>query len=183
MSVTLIRPDLESLWTVDDLAGLPEGYRYEIFDGSLIVSPHADVPHGGVVNRLHRVLNRQAPADLLVGGTFGVSRQNTSYFVPDLLVVPDAALRKGGKALHPADVLLVVEVLSPGNAGRDLVVKRHEYALAGIPRYWVVDQKQQTITVLRLVAGRYVEAARLRPGESWRTDEPFPLALDPVEVF
>jgi Uma2 family endonuclease len=103
--------------------------------------------------------------------------------VPDLLVVPDAALRKGGKALPPADVLLVVEVLSPGNAGRDLVVKRHEHALAGIPRYWIVDQKQQTITVLRLTAGRYVEDARLLPGETWRTEEPFPLGLDPVEVF
>lgn len=148
MSRTLIGPGSASLWTVDDLAGLPEGYRYEIFDGSLIVSPHADVRHGGVVNRLQRLLNRQAPADLLVGGNLGVSRVSTSYFLPDLLVVPDAALCKGGKALRPVDVLLVVEVLSPGNAVR--VVKRHE--------------------------------SRLRPGESWRTDEPFPLALDPVEV-
>lgn len=183
MTVTLIRPDLESLWTVDDLAGLPEGYRYEIFDGSLIVSPPADVPHGGAVGRLHRLLSRQAPPELFVGNDIGVSRQLTSYFVPDLLVVPDATVRKGGKALGPADVLLVVEVLSPGNSGRDLVLKRHEYAVAGIPQYWIIDPARQTLTVLRLAAGGYAETGTARPGESWRTEEPFPLTVDPADLF
>ena len=82
----------------------------------------------------------------------------------------------------PADVALVVEVLSPDNAGDDLVMKRHQYGKAGIPHYWIVDQKARTLTVLRHDgADGYQEVATVRPGERWETEEPFCLALDPAD--
>ena len=39
-----------------------------------------------------------------------------------------------------ADV--VVEVVSPDDLGRDLVVKRADYAEAAIPEYWIVDPRR-----------------------------------------
>jgi Uma2 family endonuclease len=41
-----------------------------------------------------------------------------------------------------------MEVVSERNRRRDLVKKRREYALAGIPEYWIVDPQKETITVL-----------------------------------
>ena len=178
------RPGQGEAWTVDDLQDLPEdGQDYEIFDGSLLVSPHADVFHGAVANRLRRLLDRQAPPGLLVGQDIGVSAKRSSYFVPDLFVAREDALDRGGPALAPADVLLVVEVVSPGNAGRDLVLKRHEYGLAGIPRYWLVEPRKQTLTVLANAGGGYREAAVLSATDTLRTDQPFPLALPVGDIF
>lgn len=171
-------------WTVDDLQDLPEdGQDYEIFDGSLLVSPHADVFHGAIANRLRRLLDRQAPPGLLVGQDIGVSAKRSSYFVPDLFAAREDALDRGGPALAPADVLLVVEVVSPGNAGRDLVLKRHEYGVAGIPRYWLVEPRKQTLTVLEQVGGAYREAAVLGATDVLRSDEPFPLVLPVGDIF
>ncbi|MFC4018607.1 Uma2 family endonuclease [Micromonospora sp. GCM10011542] len=178
------RPGRDGAWTVDDLQDLPEdGQDYEIFDGSLLVSPHADVFHGAVANRLRRLLDRQAPAGLLVGQDIGVSAKRSSYFVPDLFVARESALDEGGAALRPADVLLVVEVISPSNAGRDLVLKRHEYAVAGIPRYWLVEPRKQTLTVLENVGGVYRETAAISGTETYRADQPFPLTLALADIF
>jgi Uma2 family endonuclease len=58
-------------------------------------------------------------------------------------------------------------------------------AAAGIPRYWIVDPREQAITVLALPAGAtsYNEEVVVRPGEPWSTDQPYPLTIDPAEVF
>ncbi|GHJ12406.1 Uma2 family endonuclease [Micromonospora sp. AKA38] len=178
------RPGSGDAWTVDDLQDLPEdGQDYEIFDGSLLVSPHADVRHGAIANRLRRLLDRQAPTGLLVGQDVGVSANRSSYFVPDVFVAHEEALDRGGPALAPADVLLVVEVVSPGNAGRDLVLKRHEYGLAGIPHYWLVEPRKQTVTVLEQFGNGYRESAVLAAADVYRADHPFPLVLTVSELF
>ena len=51
----------------------------------------------------------------------------------------------------------MVEVVSPDRPERDLVDKRMDYAEAGIPEYWIVDPRDETITVLELHADGYVE--------------------------
>ena len=38
-----------------------------------------------------------------------------------------------------------------------MVVKRADYAEAGIPEYWIVDPRNETITVLALEGNGYVE--------------------------
>jgi Uma2 family endonuclease len=178
------RPGRGDAWTVDDLQGLPEDNQvYEIFDGSLLVSPHADVFHGAVANRLRRLLDRQAPASVLVGQDIGVRAKRSSYFVPDLFVAHESAMDRGGAALDPVDVLLVVEVISPSNAGRDLVLKRHEYAAAGIPLYWLVEPRKQTLTVLVNGPGGYREQAAVGTGEVYRSEQPFPLTLALADIF
>ncbi|WP_430498887.1 Uma2 family endonuclease [Micromonospora trifolii] len=145
--------------------------------------PHGDVFHGAVANRLRRILDRQAPAGVLVGQDIGVSAKRSSYFVPDLFVASESALDSGGAALDPADVRLVVEVISPSNAGRDLVLKRHEYAAVGIPLYWLVEPRKQTLTVLVNGAGGYREQAVFPVGEVYSTEQPFPLTLPLADIF
>lgn len=64
--------------------------------------------------------------------------------------------------LPAADVLLAVEIISPGSRSVDLHLKPYEYAEAGIPHYWVVDlgPPAPSITVYHVGAPEigYVEA-------------------------
>jgi Uma2 family endonuclease len=75
---------------------------------------------------------------------------------PDLLLLLDANdPRRQNRYWLGAD--LVVEVVSPDDPDRDLVEKRRDYAEANIPEYWIVDPRSETIVVLRLRDGAYVE--------------------------
>jgi Uma2 family endonuclease len=176
------------IWTIDDLANTPDdGNRYEIADGRLIVTPPPHGSHVRVNTLVRRVLDRTAPESVTVlDCSAGIDiRRRTTCYIPDVMVVDTAAFRRMVDVFRPADVRLVVEVLSSGNAGFDLVQKRHDYAAAGIPRYWIVDPQAKAITVLALPGGAtvYKEEFVVRAGEPWQTDSPYPLTVDPAEIF
>jgi Uma2 family endonuclease len=88
MAQSLVPP--RRAWTVDDLAELPDGPRYEILDGSLLVTPPPDVRHLEVNALVARVLDRQAPPGMLATAAVGgiLVRGGRTYYVPDVLVVP-----------------------------------------------------------------------------------------------
>ena len=182
------RPSHGGDWTIEDLFELPnDTKRYEIRDGRLLVSPPPPVPHNTAASLLAECLIRSAPGHLMTStAPFGINidRRRTCY-VPDVIVVDRNVRKTRGLAVDPADVRLVVEVLSPSTRRHDLVAKRHDYAMAGIPQYWILDQDKETLTVLRLDESgtQYVEAAVVRPGERWHTEEPFPVTFDLGEIL
>lgn len=84
---------------------------------------------------------------------------------PDLLLVRDSQdLRRQNRYWLGAE--LVVEIVSPDDPERDTVVKRTDYAEAGILEYWIVDPMQHTITVLALDGDTYHESGIYQRGES-----------------
>jgi Uma2 family endonuclease len=58
---------------------------------------------------------------------------------PDIVVVRDRVFEGRPARVPAADVVLVVEIVSPGSRGTDHVMKLHEYAKAGIENYWIID--------------------------------------------
>ena len=83
---------------------------------------------------------------------------------PDLMILLDRNdPRDRDRYWSGAD--LVLEVVSPNKPERDLVVKRSDYAAAGIPEYWIVNPLNQTIAVLELHGDSYVEHGVFRPGQ------------------
>ena len=74
---------------------------------------------------------------------------------PDLVLLLDVNDPRNQNAFWlGAD--LVVEIVSPEDVERDTVIKRADYAEAGIPEYWIVNPKEETITVLKLEDGMYM---------------------------
>jgi Uma2 family endonuclease len=178
--------DLDRPWTVDDLMELTDiAGRMEILDGSLLVTPPPDIFHSRAATQLERLLARQAPRGVFVGQGAGFTiRDGRTYYVPDIYVAKEAAFVPGRKAFSANDMLLVVEVLSEYDKRNDLVLKRGDYALAGIPAYWIIDRMGGTVTLLELGDDeKYQEQAVLRPGERWKSERPFPLTLDPAEFL
>jgi Uma2 family endonuclease len=54
---------------------------------------------------------------------------------------------------------LAVEIVSPESVERDYEKKRKQYQDAEVPEYWIVDEIEQEVTLLRLdLKGQYREA-------------------------
>jgi len=72
---------------------------------------------------------------------------------PDLLVVCDPSQIKGHIEGPPS---LVVEIVSPGSARMDRVIKPELYARFGVKEYWIVTPFPCTVEVFLLDGERYV---------------------------
>lgn len=149
-------------YTVDDLDDRPDdGNRYELIDGTLIVTPAPTPPHQRVVARVWAVLDALLPGGFeAFVAPFDVRLSADTLVQPDVLVVRQDVLTDRGA--HEAPVL-AVEVLSPSTRLVDLNLKRARYEVAACPAYWVVDPGLRgappSITAWTLRDGRYVEAA------------------------
>ncbi len=170
-------------FTVDDLFEMPDdGNRYEVFGGSLVVSPAPAPIHQVVADALGRALwpaVRPHGATAVTGVAVRVSEEDGP--IPDLTVTTADLLRFTG-ALPSEAVHTVVEVVSPSTRLIDRAYKRDLYAEAGIPCYWRVEPKR-----IRGYDGPVpLIVVRLCHGDGWRTVEAaagqvaaLPLAVGP----
>lgn len=165
-----------------DLEGLPDdGHRYELIDGSLIVSPSPRHGHQTVVGNLHVLLRAACPAHLqVILAPFAVALADDTEVQPDLLVAPREQFRD--KEL-PGAPLLAVEVLSPSTRRVDLLLKRDRLQAAGVPSYWLVDPDALTVLVLELRDGVYAEVAAVAGDEVWEVQRPFPASIAPARLL
>lgn len=131
----------------------------ELTDGVATVLPPPSIEHQHMLGWLFEAFRRHIAraGGKVVFAPVPLRIREHSYREPDLIFWRSAKdPRLEGRYLSGAD--LVVEVVSPSGAKRDLVDKRRDYAEAGIPEYWIVDPRNETVTVLRLADGAYAEA-------------------------
>jgi hypothetical protein len=81
------------------------------------------------------------------------------------------------------DAVLTVEITSPGNA----VIDRTVYADAKIDWHLLVepdfaDYRSVTVRLFKREGGEFVLSRRAEHGETPATDEPFPFAVDTMEL-
>ncbi len=157
-------------WTVSEYyRALAEGrlnpeLYYEILNGELVVMPSPKFVHQQIVKLLSRAMDDFVEANelgLVIFAPMDVILSELQKPQPDIIFVSKARLniiRKNGY-VHGAPDLLV-EILSPSTAQKDRTDKRRIYAQAGIPEYWLIDSHNQTVQVLRLEAGSYIEVAQ-----------------------
>jgi len=169
-------------FTVGDLDRMPDdGHRYELLDGSLIVSPAPGPPHQRVAAVLVVLLELACPEELVVFPNVGVRIGPRSALEPDV-VVARAADVSGARLARPP--LLVAEILSPDSALRDLNLKKAAYERFGIPSYWVVDPnlEKPTLQAFELVDDAYRDAAQAAGDMPYRAERPFPVEIVPSHL-
>jgi Uma2 family endonuclease len=151
----------ERLFTVSEFArmiecGAFEDMRVELVDGVLErMSPatgnHAQ-PHADVNGQLWMAYRG---SDFFVAAELAVRTGDLKVRGIDVAVVKNSAPRDA--IVDAVDLILAVEV-AHSTQTRDLNEKLPEYALAGIPEYWVVDTKARVVHVMRdLADGAYRE--------------------------
>ena len=176
-------PPARHTWTAADLAHTPDdGNRYELIDGTLLVTPSPIRRHQRASGRLHIALAAACPPDLeVIAAPFDVHLTDDTVVEPDLLVttVADDRYLQGAP-------LLAVEVLSPATRRVDLTLKKACYEAAGCPSYWVVDPgdagQDASVTAWNLRDGVYVEAGHAVGDETLHLEHPFPVDVVPAEL-
>lgn len=173
------------LLTIEDWDAIQEtdANRYwELVDGTIVMNSFPSGRHQLVAHRLSTGLDRQLPDDLLVLQHVGLTieaRFPPTVRGPDVAVVTASSLRKDPKQFDPRDVLLVVQIVSPGSRRTDRIAKVADYQGTGIPAYWIIDlaaQGDSRFVAYELVGGAYKEVARGSGVVS--LERPFPVSID-----
>src|SRR5262245_18464189 len=109
--------------TLDDVADLAENdpdHRYELQEGNLLIMPPADDEHAELIMRIG--------AWLIAGGHGGRVLASPGVRAGTSGRSPDIVVRRGPRAgrtvwIEPADVLLTIEIVSPGSVELDRHLK------------------------------------------------------------
>lgn len=136
---------------------IPDGVRIELWNGSLDMSAAAQMYwHSHAAHRILALFladGRSASCETgVVLASRTVRSPDVSRFRPEFR--PDPR----NSQFPAAGVDLVVEVVSPESTERDRAVKPAEYAAAGIPEFWLVEEDEQdpddaVINIFRLTIG------------------------------
>lgn len=180
-------PAADATWTVDLLDALPEdGCRHEIIDGELFVTPAPSDVHQLVAAEFWRRLSlylrpARVGRALISPADVRKPERTRNRVQPDVFVV---RLQDGSRPSYPydlRDLLLAVEVASPGNPILDYQVKRELYLSNGVPEYWIVNAEARVVSLWRSLDDPGEEFARAITWQPARM--PKPLVLDLPALF
>jgi len=174
------------LLTVEDYRATPEGARYQLIEGELIMSPSPNLNHQTILRNLSQILNSYLtthPIGKYYFAPLDVYLSDHDVVQPDFLFVTNARLNiLAEDGLHGAPDL-AIEVLSPSTAQIDKKSKRILYARHGAKELWLVDPlllqiqvydfARDTAKPVRLVEENETLSTPLLPG----------LTLSAAEVF
>lgn len=139
-----------------DLSALPEDWHGELLWGHLVVSPSPGSLHQVVLAALARRFDGLARAHrhLFLFAPIDVRLFEHTVCQPDLLLFQRGRRPISGDRLRGIPDL-VVEIVSPSSGRRDRMLKLALYAKAGVPEFWLVDPRAQTIEPLALDGTTY----------------------------
>ncbi|MDX2407761.1 Uma2 family endonuclease [Streptomyces microflavus] len=120
----------------------------EIVDGMVVVGPSTSKRHNRLARILANALDAAAGPDWNADTGFDVRLQDVALTNrrPDVTVYRAETIDL--TPTRPEHVLLVVEVVSPGSETTDRIVKVDQYAKAGIPFYWRIEQAPTGVPIV-----------------------------------
>jgi Uma2 family endonuclease len=165
-----------------------DGSRLELILGYFAMSPPPSGFHQDVTAELTGLVRAAIKAadrsDLhgLPGVGVRISTPFRTALIPDLVVVKVDVDRP---AFEPTDVLLAVEVWSPGNSTGERETKMAAYAEAGIPHVWLVETpagKPVSFRGYQLEEAQYVQVVHAEAGEVITAPGPIAVKIDTSEL-
>ncbi|MFF5217272.1 Uma2 family endonuclease [Micromonospora sp. NPDC000442] len=174
--------DHEGPWTEEDYLALGEtSQRVELFDGSLHVTPAPTPRHQRISRKLGNILEAAAEAvGLELLEAVNVRLRPGRVPVPDLVITTPVDL--DDPYIEAADVRLVCEIISPGNAATDNVLKMHYYAAAGIEWYLLVEQTTGALRLYQRRGRHYVEHQAVKRGAVLHLNAPVQATIRPEDL-
>ena len=159
------------VWTEEELQALPEdGYKHEVVNGELVMSPKNNFQHENIFNRLFMALaqfNRQHRLGVVRGSSAGFWMRNRNCRAPDISFIPKARLQALGfspssRQFFPGAPDLAIEILSPNNTRAETDERLRDFFASGTQVTWVINPDEQYAEVCHSLTERKL----LGPGAS-----------------
>jgi len=174
------------LLTADDYRATPEGTRYQLVEGELIMAPALNRFHQDILSNLHVLLTSHVRSKRLGKvyiAPFDVYLGDHDVVQPDVLFVSNerlGILQDDGAHGAPD---LVIEILSPATAQLDKKRKRAVYARAGVKELWLVHPDMRQIHLYDFARDTMRAVRVLDDDESFDTPLLPELKIAAAEVF
>lgn len=150
-----------------------EGYRYELLNGVLVVTPPAAIGERGsndLLAHLLRTYQDQHPQGSALNYTVSEQTVRTKKNRRRADRVVWAGLGRPPHVKRDPPTI-VVEFVSPGRRSRqrDYQTKRREYGEVKVREYWIIDRFQRQMTVVRYGRSRMKEIV-VGEGDVYQTE-------------
>ncbi|MFI1731419.1 Uma2 family endonuclease [Streptomyces acidicola] len=160
----------------------PEGYKVEIVEGAIFVSPQQDT-HWEIILDIVEQLRTKYPRKRLKSDVRVDYPGHLNGFASDVTLVAEGAENSPGGLWRHQDVEFVAEVIPKDTAHNDYGPKKTAYAVAAVPAYLVADPYQgkchlytqpkagEYLTELSVAFGADIDMPTTLLGLTLKTDE------------
>ncbi|MBB0246904.1 Uma2 family endonuclease, partial [Streptomyces alkaliphilus] len=132
---------------------VPEGFKAELIEGRIVVTPPPDGDHQDAIELVVSQVYARSATPMQQSGNTGLLLGSAAPAVPNR-VIPDITfaprearvLRGAPPWMDPTGITMVTEVTS-GRPDHDRTAKRLAYARADIPLYLLIDRHRETLTL------------------------------------
>ena len=142
---------LDELFTLLERMPVPEGYKVEIVEGTVYMTPQRDV-HWEIIADLYEQLRTRYPRKRIKSDVRIDFAGHNNGFAPDLAALAEGAEKNAAGRWRPEDVEFIAEVISEGTAFNDYGKKKAAYAAAEVPVYLIADPYLRRCRVFTLPA-------------------------------
>ena len=137
-------------YTLEDYYALPDDVRAELIDGVIydMTAPtfrHQSIALDIAVQIMPCVEKHENCRVVISPIDVQLDCDNRTMVQPDVVILCDPS-KNIDRCIYGAPDL-VMEVLSPSTRKKDMVLKLHKYEQAGCKEYWIIDPKNERVTV------------------------------------
>ncbi len=134
--------DMNNYFALVECGILAPDERVELLEGQIVSMAPPTPLHNAIVHHVGQVLSRKLGADTLVRTQMTFLAGPKSVPEPDVAVVPGRNTDYLHR--HPSKVHLLVEV-ADSSLAQDRLTKTAIYARAGVPTYWIVNLRDESV--------------------------------------
>ena len=151
-------PNKNKIYTYKDYLTFPGDERIEIIEGEIFAMGSPSVIHQSLITNLLFEIQSYikankgpckvftAPFDVILKNDNEEVEECSNIVIPDISVICDKnKLSDGKKCVWSPD--MIVEIISPSNAGHDYVTKLNLYQKYKVKEYWIIDPRKRSIFV------------------------------------
>ena len=179
----------------DFCAIIREDQKADLIDGVIYMASPENTEANDLFGWLFMVVRgyaRRGKRGRVFGSRVALRLSEKNGPEPDIAFVRTENLQRVRRGHVAGAADLAVEIVSPESVDRDYNRKRELYQEFGVPEYWIVDEMDRAVTLLRLKRGKYREVRPkkgvlrsevlsgfwLRP--EWLWQEPRPDEIDTI---
>ncbi|MFB6987829.1 Uma2 family endonuclease [Streptomyces sp. NPDC056230] len=116
----------------------PEGFKVEIVEGIIYMSPQRDIHWRIILALIRQLLSRYGEEQLTSDVRFDFPGR-LNGLAPDVVALAEGAAHDAKGRYRYQDIEFVAEVISKDTAANDYGPKKATYATAGVPVYVIAD--------------------------------------------